>query len=247
MKPKYIAGITMIALGCVLTYSGAVEGNQMTINAGIGGVFVGIVLLSFSTSDYVKMDALKSFAEPYAELCRRLVENLNLKSNAVYIPPYENLRRGGVFIPLYEDFDIDLAKIDEGVFFLTDVGREKEMGLLIPPLGFDLLEMYEKQAEIDFTGLDVRTVENASAVLRSLGLAKSVVVESFEDRVVVHIDGIRVKCSSDCERIACPICGSILLAISKCLGELLKVETFERLDGGVKIVVKRLGDVKTWM
>ena len=248
MKPKYIAGITLIAIGCVLSFKGATEGNQGLVNAGIGGIFLGVVLLTFSTTDYVKIDALKAFATPYVDFTKKLVESLGLMSKAVYIPPYENLPEGGVFIPLHDDFDMDLAKLDEGVMFLTDVGREKEMGLLISPLGKELVKMYESYAELDFTGMDVQAVENASAVLKSLGLAKSVVVERADNMIKIYVEGVRVKtCSNACERIACPICSSILLAIAKCLQELIVVESFRFVDGTIEITVKRLGGVREWM
>jgi len=247
MKSKYIAGAILIAIGSVLTFKGAMDGNQSMINAGIGGVFLGVVVLTFSTSDYIKYDAFKAVVLPYVELSRNLANVLELRNKAVYIPSYTNLPEGGVFIPLHEDFDIDLAKLDRNTMFITDVGREKEMGLFLTPLGKELMEMYESYSEIDFTNAGLHAVENASAVLRSLDLAKSVTVEESEDRIKVYVDVKTNTCSKTCEQIACPICSSILLSIAKSLQELILVEEFKIEDGFVEICARRIGGIDKWM
>jgi len=248
MKSKHIAGAILIAIGSILVFKGAMDGNQSMINAGIGGVFLGVVVLTFSTSDYIKYDAFKAVVLPYVGLGRNLVNVLELKNKAVYIPPYSNLPEGGVFIPLHKDFDLDLAKLDRNTMFITDVGREKEMGLLLTPLGKELMKMYESYSEMDFTNAGLHVVENASAVLRSLGLAKSVTVEESEERIKVYVDGVRTNtCSKTCEQIACPICSSILLSIAKSLQELILVEEFKFEEEFIEISARRIGGIDRWM
>ncbi len=248
MKAKHIAGTLLISIGAVLTLQGAVDANQSMINAGIGGVFLGVVVLTFSTSDYIKYDAFRAVVQPYAELARSLADTLELKNKAVYIPPYDNLLDGGVFVPLHENFDVDLAKLDENTIFVTDVGREKEMGLFLKPLGKELMKMYESYSEMEFTNAGIQVVENASAVLRALGLAKSTTVEEKGDRIRVYLEGVRVEtCSAACEQIACPVCSSILLSIAKSLQELILVENFRFEDGFIEISAKKIGGIERWM
>ena len=248
VKSKHIAGGVLIAAGAGLAFKGAVSGNQSMINAGIGGVFLGVVVLTFSTSDYIKYDAFKAVALPYREVLKKLVGALEIENRAVYIPPYDNLPEGGIFLPLHREFDIDLAKLDRETLFLTDVGREKEMGLLLPSLGRELMEMYEGYSEVDFSSAGLVAVENASSsVLRSLGLAKSVTIEERGDRVKVFVGGIRAEtCSRICEQTPCPICGSILLSITKAEKELIAVESF-RFEDGVEISAVKMGGIDRWM
>ncbi|AGK61045.1 hypothetical protein Asulf_01044 [Archaeoglobus sulfaticallidus PM70-1] len=247
MRIKYIASIALIALGSILALKGAIDGDQSLINAGIGGIFLGIVVLSFATSEYIKYDALEAVLTPYTELCKKLLKTLDLKNKAVYIPPYDNMPDGGVFIPLHEDFDIDLAKLDENVMFLTDVGREKEMGLLITPLGKELMKMYESYSEMDFSGAGVGVVEGAP-VLKALGLARSITIEEDNERIKVYLEGVVLDtCSKDCEQIACPICSSILLAIAKSLQELIQVEKLEVKERYIEISARKIGGIDRWM
>ena len=239
-----------MVIGVILAFRGAMGENQSLINAGIGGIFLGIIVLTFSTSDYIKYDAFKAMVLPYFRLCRRLINTLELKSKAVYIPAYSNLPDGGIFVPLHDDFELDLAKIDENSFFITDVGREREMGLFLAPLGREMMKMYEAYAEMDFTNAGLHAVENASAVLKSLGLATSVTVEERGEQIRVLVAGVKIKiCSKACEQVACPICSSILLSIAKSIQELIVVEDFkiEIEHELVEITARRLGGINKWM
>ena len=248
MKVKHIVGTILILIGFMIAFKGVIDGNQSMINAGIGGLFLGVIVFTFSTSEYIKYDAFRSIVLPYVELCRKLVDALDLKSKAIYIPPYTNLPKGGVFIPLHEDFNLDLARFDEGTMFVTDVGREKEMGLLLVSLGSHLMDLYERYSEMDFTNAGLNAVENSSYVLRSLGLANYVRIEERNGKIHVYIDGVRMDtCSKVCEQVACPVCSSILLSIAKSLQELILVEEFKIEDGSVEISARRIGGVNKWM
>lgn len=246
MRVKLIAGGLLIAFGSIIAFTGALNENQSMINAGIGGAFIGIVILTFSTPDYIKREVFDTMIPPYTEFARKTVDSLQLNSNAVYIPPYQNLPQQGIFIPLHENFDIDLARLDDSIFFLTDVGREKEMGLLLPPMGKELLGRYEEYSEIEFTGAP-NVVEYCSAVLKSLGLADSVIQEEENGniRIKIHVK-LSGFCSQECAKVPCPICSSILLAISKSQQELIIVDSFE-LNEAVEITARKLGGVSEWM
>lgn len=249
-KGKYIAGGVLIAMGAVFAFKGAMDGDQSEINVGIGGLFLGIIVLTFSTSEYIKIDAFNAMVLPYFQLAKSFINTLKLKSNAVYIPAYGNLPNGGIFIPLHDTFDLDLAKLDENSFFITDVGREKEMGLFLTPIGKELMNMYEQYSETDFTNAGLNAVESAAVVLKSLGLATSVVVEERGAEIRVIVGGVKTdKCSQTCKQSACPICSSIILSIAKCIQELVVVERFkiEIENKLVEITVRRIGGINKWM
>ncbi len=249
MRVKHVAGITLIVIGALLAFNGAMNASQSLVNAGIGGVFLGIVVLTFSTSDYMKYDAFRAVVHPYVESARNLVTSLGLKGRAVYIPPYSNMPEGGVFIPLHEDFSIDLARTDSRTVFLTDTGREKEMGLILTPAGKELVSMYEEFSGMDFANAGLQVVESISAVLKSLGLARSVDAEESDGRIRIYIDGVKMRevCSEECEQIACPICSSAMLSLAKAFQELIMVEKFSFDDRFVEISARKIGGIERWM
>ncbi len=243
-KAKYIVSAALIVAGSFLAFHGAIRANQTMVNAGIGGVFIGIVVLSFNT-EYVKLKTFRAFSDPFIKTLRKLVTSLNLESNAVYIPPYENMPRGCVFIPARKDFSLDLAKLDESVVFLLD--SEKEMGLVLDPVGFDLMADFESYSEMDFAGIGSAFAESASSVLKSLGLARSVTVYEEGDNIRIYVLRPNVEiCSKECEKVACPICCSILLSAAKAYGELLMVEEF-KVGENIEILAKKIGGISKWM
>jgi hypothetical protein len=88
---KYIAGGVLIAMGAVFAFKGAMDGDKSVINVVRGGIFLGIIVFTFSTSEYIKTDAFKAMVLPYFQLSKSLINSLKQKSTAVYIPAYDNL------------------------------------------------------------------------------------------------------------------------------------------------------------
>ncbi|MDK2854238.1 MAG: hypothetical protein PWQ92_1132 [Thermococcaceae archaeon] len=113
MRAEKIASALLAGIGAFLLIYGAISSNQTQINLGFAGLFLGFVVFTFKSKDYVKREALDNLILPYIETLRRMVRDLGLEGNALYIPPYENMPEGGNFIPLHEDFDLDLGRMDE--------------------------------------------------------------------------------------------------------------------------------------
>lgn len=254
MKIKYIAGIMLMLIGAIMSIKGAADANQNLVNLGIGGIFLGAIVLTFSTTDYVKYDAVKALITPYIEDTSRLIKNLELKNKAVVIPPYENMENGSIFIPLHADFSLGLARLDNSMLFATDVGREKEMGVILSA-GSELLRMYESYAEMDFSSTDIEVIESAvSSVLRVLNLAKFVEIFEKGEELVIHIEELKFAeiCNAAmskgmCEHAPCSLCSSLLLSIAKSSGELVAVQSFNLEDTRVEIISHKIGGVEKWM
>ncbi|ASJ11568.1 hypothetical protein [Thermococcus thioreducens] len=248
METKDIIGGALVVSGGVLALHGFLNALSNHINLGVAGMFLGAVILTFKPSSYVKRDALRYVTGSYERFFESFVRNLHLEGNAVYIPPFENLPEGGIFVPLHERFELDLARLDTETVFLTDVPNDRAMGLFLGPIGLDLLKRYEEHLEYPLRGSGPGTVESAAgAVLKALGLASRVYIEGLENgfRVVIQPD---VECSPEiCEKIACPVCSSILLALARATGEVLYTRRVEEKDYGIEIEVERLGGVEEWM
>jgi len=247
MEVKNIVSGALVISGGALALHGFLTANTGFINIGIAGAFLGAVVFTFKSSKYVKKEALENLLESYAGVFALFSENLALNGNAVYIPPYENLPKGGLFVPLHENFELDLARLDEDIVFLTDVPNERAMGLFLGPFGASLVEKYEEHLEAPLEGAGTAAVESAAgSVLRSLGLAKRVYIEEGKGfRVVIQPE---VECEpKTCEKTPCPICASVLLALAKATGQVLLTEGVEERDYGIEISVRKLGGVEEWM
>ncbi len=254
MKIKYIVGVILMLIGAFMSLKGATDSNQNLVNLGIGGIFLGTIVLTFSTTEYVKYDAVKAMISPYIKDTSKLIKNLELKNKAVIIPPYENMENGGVFIPLHADFNLDLARLDNSMLFATYVGGENEMGVILSA-GCELLGMYENYAEMDFSGTDIKVVESVvSSVLRTLNLANSVEISEKDEELRIYVEGLKFAniCNTAmegrvCECAPCPLCSSILISLAKSSGELVAVQGFNLEDTRVEIISRKIGGIEKWM
>ena len=246
MELKYVVSAALGVSGGLIALKGFLGANQSYINLGIAGLFLSAVVLILKSSKYVKKDAVDVMLNSYKGFLKNLLSNLKLEGKAVYIPPYENLPKGGVFVPLYEEFDLDPARLDENTFFLTDVPSERSMGVLITSLGADLLEKYEEHLEAPITSVP-EVESSAGSVLKALGLAKRVYIEENDENIRVIVSP-EISCSpEECEKVQCPICASILLGLAKATDNLIGVESLEKKDYGIEIKAKKLGGVREWM
>ncbi|USH00469.1 hypothetical protein K1720_03125 [Thermococcus argininiproducens] len=252
MRAEKIASASLVSIGTFLLIYGAINSNQSQINLGFAGLFLGFVVFTFKSKEYVKREALDNLILPYVEMLQDMVSDLGLEGNALYIPPYENMPEGGTFIPLHEDFDLDLGRMDEETVFLTNVSNERQMGLLIRPTGVDLVKKFEEYFEGPLEGSGSSSVESvASSVLRAFDLARGVYIEESEEgfKVVVKPTNMEICRASveDCNQVACPVCSSVLLALAKGTGEVVESEDFAIKDYGIEIKAKKLGGVREWM
>jgi hypothetical protein len=247
-------GVLIIALGIFLIYWGVSLETISFINLGFAGIFVGILVLAFVPSNLISYEAFECSVNPYLSFFENFISNLPLEGKAIYIPPYENLPKGGVFIPANDDFEINLGNFDEGIVFLTNVGRGKEMGLLIsPPLGYNFAKKFEEHASIKLGDVDLSlAVSASSSVLKALELVDNVNFREDEDKIELLIENTKpnychnVDCKV-CEKAGCPICSSILFAITKSQNQLILIDKFEKTEDYIKIKVRKIGKIDDFL
>jgi len=250
VKLELISGISIALIGTMMLLYSVVSGNSDFINMGLAGIFLGAIVLTIKGQEYVKRSTLSLTLRAYHESLRRIVEDLELEGNALYIPPYENLPKGGLFIPLRKDFDIDPGRFGEDIVFLTNVGSERQMGLLLRSPGLELLEKFEEHLEGEITS--VGEVESASSsVLKALNLAKGVYIEESEEGFEIYVEPQDIafcrRNISSCNQLACPICSSILLALAKGSKQIIESEEFSITGKRIRIKARKLGGVREWM
>jgi len=236
---KLAAGIFLLILGIVTGFIATLNANQHLLNAGIGAVVIGTVLIAFSFAK----ESSEHLILPYHEFLKKVAAFMEIKK-AVYIPPFEGFPDGAVFLAASNEFEIDLARLDKGNIFVS--GREKESGILLEAPGREIVKKFEEFAEVDLKGYGTAVSEICSSVLKALKLARD--VEIFEDDGLrIAIDGVSFGfCSDECRLIQCPICSSVLLAATKAIGELIAVEEI-RIGEGIEIRAKKLGGIEKWM
>ena len=126
----------LITFGCIIIFYGISCLIVGVIGFGISSIIIGMIALTFTSQSVIEKDIYEKSIMPIMEFFDAFIKNTSLSGNAVYLPPYLNLPKGGTFIPLKKDFDINLAAYDEKT---TIIKKGRESGLLIaPPTGYYL-------------------------------------------------------------------------------------------------------------
>ncbi|WP_456395678.1 hypothetical protein [Thermococcus sp.] len=235
-------GAALIGIGIILWYHGGTSSNATFINLGIGSIILGLVVAAFPARGYVSREALELSCRDMAEFFEKIVDDLELEGNPVYIPPYENLPQGGVFIPKMKDFRLSLGRLDEGDVFVT--GSERETGILIsPPPGYELLRYFEENYG-ELSGTDVGYASSViSGGLGAFGIGSAEVFEeegSIEVYIKPLLPGIR-RVWGD------PVSSAVLLGIAMAKGGLISVEDVREANGYLRLKVRMLGSVEEWL
>ncbi|NJE85996.1 hypothetical protein E3E23_09195 [Thermococcus sp. CX2] len=236
-----ILGSILLAAGIVLWYYGGASGITFLVNLGIGAIILGLVVAALPSRGQVDREALFLTCESSCEFFKKFRKDLELKGDPVVIPPYENLPKGGIFLPKSENFSLSLGKFDEKTVFVT--GTEEESGILIsPPAGWALVEYFEDNAgELSGTGLGYAS-SAVSSGLSALGLGSAEVFETEDGKIGVFI---RPLCAGPV--YADPVCSAVLLGVAMGTGEVLRVESAEKVKDHVRITLERLGGIERWL
>ncbi len=235
-------GAALIGVGIILWYYGGTSSNTTFINLGIGSIILGLVVAAFPARGYVSKEALELSCSDMSGFFEKIVENLELGGNPVFIPPYENLPQGGVFIPKVKDFRLSLGRFDEGDVFVT--GSERETGVLISPApGYALLRYFEENyGEIRNT--DVAYASSViSGGLSALGIGSAEVFEE-DDTMEAYIKPLLSKVDSVWSD---PISSAVLLGVAMATGELISVEEVQRVNNYLRLKIRKLGSVEEWL
>ncbi|NPA62803.1 MAG: hypothetical protein GXN95_04535 [Methanococci archaeon] len=231
----------MIILGIVSLYIGIMYEETWYINLGLAGVFIGLVIMAFIPSDVINLDVYVKTILSYQSYINNMLDALNMEGNLIFIPPYENLPKGGIFIPKYKKFSINLGIFDEKTF-LTQNGV-----LITPPIGYRFVEDFESYSNTKLEDTDLELVISiVSSVLKTFGLIGGIEFEEDDKNIKIIIEELKLSCDNKCI-IPCPIVSSIIYAISISLNQLILLKNIKKQKNYIEIDLKKLGSVDEYL
>ncbi|WP_461866753.1 hypothetical protein [Thermococcus sp.] len=235
-------GAALIGIGIILWYHGGTSSNSTLINLGIGSIILGLVIAAFPARGYVSKDVLELSCSDMGRFFEKIVEDLELEGNPIYIPPYENLPQGGVFIPKVKEFRLSLGRLDERDVFVTGSGRET--GILIsPPPGYELLRYFEENyGEIKNTDVGYAS-SVVSGGLSALGIGSA---EIFEEEGFIEVY-IRPLLPKSRKVWSDPVSSAVLLGVARAKDGVISVEEVQKVNEYLRLKVRVLGSVEEWL
>jgi hypothetical protein len=226
-----LAGTGVASLAAAAVLPGV---RDILLVLGATGVFGGILTRYLTPERVVTVDVGESVYDALSEAGARLVDELGLRDDRVYLPVGERVR---LFVPKHADFDLP----DGDTLFVTD--DDATRGVTLPPSGRGLVE--ELDAAAPAVGGDslVGVARQAGdALVEQFEVADSVDVTAAggenEDRVVVRVSG---ESFGSLDQFDHPVVSVVGVALADELDAPISVDVTER-EGELVVACTRIED-----
>jgi hypothetical protein len=230
---KLIPWFMLVIGGAVLLLALAYE-SSISAFAGLGFILWGVVMLYAGSKRYVEEGLLTALIFPSLANLDRLLENLDCKGKAFFLPPeyVSDSEASRVYISVEENGDPPKPE--------DILGKENRLllretaGVIIEPPGAELTSLLEKKLGVIFTRVDLqflqRELPNAFAEKLQLAKGLEIAVEKGKIRVTIHDFALNDMCEKArslthiYRKIGSPVTSAIGCALAKASGKLVIVD-----------------------
>ena len=199
------------------------------------GLFAAFVLVERSVPLLISESEMKSTAK----ISSQLISGLSLSGNALYLPTNHGLTQERIFIPAPASSSLPPVALSDDL--TMSPGKDGTTpGILIEPLGFDLLGRIEKELGIDLRGTDIETAEASLQMLKQgFSAVKDFHLRETEDDITMRIEyaalaeacrNIRAELPDTCRQMSCIMCSCILTAVARATGKAVRVKSVDNSE-----------------
>jgi hypothetical protein len=167
-----------------------------------------------------------------ARLSSQFTAGLSLQGNAVFIPGKGALKSERMMIPASRSH-IRLPNAITDDLIISPGNDGSTPGAILVPLGANLLDLCEKEAKRDFSGIGLSGLEDELQSLKSgFGLMKDFHIKESDGEIILRVEysvlkeacrAVRNDLPDTCRQISCFGCSCILAGISKATGQNISV------------------------
>jgi len=240
-----VMGSLFIAVGIYLIIF---YNENIYLNIGFGALFIGLFAIIVIREKTVPKKLNDAQLLSNMEFLHSLTDDLDLKGNGLYIPAGSNLSKERVFIPLQEEEKYNLPALDDNTVFVTGTSGSS-LGVILVPPGLGLLDLYENEMGIKIENIDVDELEqNLQIMIYGFGLVKDLSIKREDNELIrlkiTHLaykdicDEIAKNSNKICSQAGCPICSSVLCAITRSLGKKVRIQEVNKKDNEISFKLK---------
>ncbi len=234
-----VLGSLFIAMGIYLIIF---QKENFYLKIGFGGIFIGLFAIIVIREKTIPKKLNDAQLLSSLELLQSLTNNLDLKGNGLYLPSGGGLSKERVFIPLQEEEKYNLPAVDDDTVFVTGTSGSS-LGVILVPPGLGLLETYEKEMGMEIGNIDIDELEqNLQIMIYGLNLIKDLSIK-MEDNKFIKVK-IKHSAYQDicqkikdtgkiCRQTCCPICSSVLCAITRSIGKKVRIQKVDVKDNEI--------------
>jgi len=231
-KPPEILGLLFIPYGAIAFILSVLFNSLILSYIGLGLTLWGALLLLIKQTKYVKNKLLDSTAMSSLTSISQLIEALNYKGKALYLPPrYLKAFKGGtIFVPYKKEVIIpSIEEVAQEKVFLTNPN-----GVCLTPPGLGLVNLYEDELGTDFASVNLDYLQDNLPKLFIKGLQIAEDLKMNVNNNAIHVKILNStykdfckearKLSNVCSSIGCPLCSSIACALTRVTGKPIIIE-----------------------
>ena len=186
-------------------------------------IMTGVLMIILITEESVPRKISSAQIQGNLPFINKMINELELTGNAVFLPKSRLLSEERVFIPALKTTKVLIPYLDDEIVITT-------RGLAVPPSGLPLLKKIE--AEASFDGIGLENVEEklqtfvGMNILRAVTLKKEPTGWKLE---LVRPEPCRVD-QPTCDQYPCSACSAVLTAITKAAQQKIWVQETTRVD-----------------
>lgn len=209
-----LIGIILIIIGAIFLL------NPTTLNIKIGFILIilGIFMIFMITEKSISKKISDAQVEGNMDTVNKIIKELNLKGNAVFLPKSDILSEERIFIPPNKSGILKIPNIRDNNIILTGTDG-KNLGISVQPAGLKLLNEIEKDNA--FKNITIENLEEKLQLFVGMNLLKSI---SFKKQK----NGWNLKIESHSpynnqNQYPCPTCSAVILMITRILNKKIRI------------------------
>ncbi len=205
------------------------------INPALALILIGALTVALLHDDFVDLETSEAELSSSFSPLDTLLTSLNVKNNGIYIPTSRELDEPRVFIQAGK---VEIAGVKKDIPPLDEDSTLIEgEGIAVEPPGLPLFERAREQIEEEASG-----ELSMTQLTDSLNLARSFSFDETDQGYRLRIthgpygdycEKTRKRSDFVCERTACPLCSSYLIAAAQEVNKPLRIKEFKIEDGHI--------------
>jgi hypothetical protein len=205
-----IIGIILILIGLGFF----LNPTSLNMKIGFASILIGILMVFIITKKSAPLQMGNIQMKGNIEAVKKIIRELQLTGNAIFLPKTENLTEERIIIPPNNSDIIQIPNINNDNVFLTR-WDSKNLGISIPPSGLQLLNEIEKKEKFENTKIE--DMDEKLQIFVGMDLIKSLSFKQVQNCWELELEK-PIFCPNDpnlCKQYPCPTCSAILTAIAR--------------------------------
>jgi hypothetical protein len=196
--------------------------TSLNIKIAFASILIGLFMIFMITEKTIPKNLSNAQMEGDINIAEKLISQMNLEGNAIFLPKSDTLSEERIFIPPNRLGLIKIPNIADNNIILK--GKDNvNYGLSVPPSGLKLLEKIEKN--IDFENTNFKSLEEKLQIFVGMDLLKSISFKKNKNGWRLEIDK-PMFCNNGQSlhmQYPCPTCSAVITAITRSFNKKIRI------------------------